>query len=122
MRDSLPAALVNAETLPLNPSGNLDQSGVPPLDRQNTFASDDNPISDRFTIRQQIAVMVADLLGLEKVEDDDNFFMLGGHSLLGTQLIIRIRDTFGVDLSLRALFGRPTVAGICAEIERSLAR
>jgi hypothetical protein len=46
--------------------------------------------------------------------------MLGGHSLLGTQLIARTRDTFGVELSLRSLFDSPTIAALAAEIERLL--
>jgi hypothetical protein len=49
---------------------------------------------------------------------NDNFFMMGGHSLLGTQLITRIRDGFGVDMSLLSLFDHPTLAGMSAEIER----
>lgn len=77
-----------------------------------------NPASTKL----QIAAIVADLLGLEKVEDDDNFFMLGGHSLLGTQLIMRVHDAFGVDLSLRTVFTQPTVAGISAELDRLIAQ
>ncbi len=44
--------------------------------------------------------------------------MLGGHSLLGTQIIARIADTFGVDLTLRTLFESPTVRELAAEVER----
>ncbi|HXN24875.1 MAG TPA: phosphopantetheine-binding protein [Candidatus Dormibacteraeota bacterium] len=76
--------------------------------------------ANRTSTKQQLASMLADLLGLERVEDDDNFFMLGGHSLLGTQLIMRIRDTFGVDISLRTIFTQPTVAGIAEEVDRLL--
>jgi hypothetical protein len=49
---------------------------------------------------------------------NDNFFYLGGHSLLGAQVIARIRDTFGVDLSLRVLFDHPTIEGIAAQVEQ----
>jgi Phosphopantetheine attachment site len=44
--------------------------------------------------------------------------MLGGHSLLGAQVTGRLRDTFGVDLSLLSIFDSPTVAGLAAEVER----
>ena len=61
---------------------------------------------------------MATLLNLEQVGVDDNFFMLGGHSLPGTQLIARVADTFGAKLSLRSLFNAPTVRLLSAEIER----
>ena len=51
---------------------------------------------------------------------DDNFFLLGGHSLLGTQLVLRLRDRFGVMLTLRDLFVAQTVGKLSDEIERQL--
>jgi acyl carrier protein len=66
-----------------------------------------------------VAGILAGLLGIPEVGVHDNFFLLGGHSLLGTQLIVRIRDAFGVDLGLRTLFDSPTVAELASEIERA---
>jgi len=63
-----------------------------------------------------IAGVVAALLGRDSVGRDDNFFLLGGHSMLGAQLIMRLEEMFGVELSLRRLFESPTVAGIAAEV------
>ena len=57
------------------------------------------------------------LLKVERIGVNDNFFLLGGHSLLGTQLIARINDSFGVELTLLKLFDHPTVAEMAAEIE-----
>ena len=51
---------------------------------------------------------------------NDNFFLLGGNSLLGAQVIAQVRDTFGVELSLLGLFDHPTAAELSAEVERLL--
>lgn len=86
------------------------------------FQDGENAAALRVSTKQQLASMMAELLGLEKVEEDDNFFMLGGHSLLGTQLIMRIRESFGVDVGIRAIFTHPTARDISTEIDRLLAR
>jgi len=66
------------------------------------------------------AEIVASLLGVEQVGIDDNFFMLGGHSLLGTQVIMRIVEAFGVEMPLRTIFNAPTVRLLAAEIEQRI--
>ena len=66
--------------------------------------------------QRQIATIWQSLLGIEQIGIHDNFIDLGGHSLLGTKLIIRLRDTFHVDISLRTLFAEPTVAGLALVI------
>ena len=59
-------------------------------------------------------------MGLDAVGTQDNFFNLGGHSLMATQLIARIRDEFGVSLGLRTFFDSPTVAALSAKIEEAI--
>ncbi len=53
--------------------------------------------------------MLCELLDVEAVGLDENFFLLGGHSMLGAQLIVRLEDLFGVEISLRYLFDHPTL-------------
>ena len=59
---------------------------------------------------ETLAVMAIwrELLGADWVGPADNFFELGGHSLLGTMVLARIREQFGVDLSIRVIFESPT--------------
>lgn len=71
----------------------------------------------RNDLEEAVAAIVAELLGVRSVSSQDNFFLLGGHSLLGAQLIARVGDQFGVTLGLRTLFDNPTAAGLAAEVE-----
>ena len=113
----LPTAFIPLETLPLTPNGKIDRAMLPPPDTTNTIR-DDTFVAPSTPMEERVAPIVASLLNLEEIGVEDNFFMLGGHSLLGTQLIMRISDTFGVDLPLRALFDAPTVRELSDEIEQ----
>ena len=68
-------------------------------------------------VQRTIAAVWQDLLGVDAVGPDDDFFHLGGHSLLGTRLTTRLRETFGVKVALRDLFEAPTVAGLAEVVE-----
>ena len=112
----IPATFVKLEGLPVNPSGKVDRATLPAPNAQNTL-HDSSFIAPRTPIEERLAAMLASLLDLDRVSVEDNFFLLGGHSLLGTQLIARIRDTFGVELSLRSLFDLPTISKLSEHIE-----
>ncbi|HEX7180733.1 MAG TPA: SDR family NAD(P)-dependent oxidoreductase [Thermoanaerobaculia bacterium] len=68
--------------------------------------------------QQRLADIWRDLLGIAPIGAHDNFFQLGGHSLLGLQVMTRIQEAFRVELPLRALFEAPTIAELAAAIER----
>jgi acyl transferase domain-containing protein len=77
-------------------------------------------VAPRNPIEQRVAQEMGDLLGIEAVGIHDNFFELGGHSLLAIQAVTRLRQTFQVELPMRAfLFEAPTVAGIAKTIEEN---
>ena len=70
---------------------------------------------------ETLAVMAfwRELLGADVIEPGDNFFELGGHSLLGTMVLARIREQFGVDLSIRAIFEAPTPESLGSRIRQT---
>jgi len=113
----VPSTFVCLDVLPLTPNGKVDRAALPAPDPTNTVR-DGVMVAPRTPVEKRLAAIVAPLLGLEQVGVDDNFFLLGGHSLLGTQVIARVHDTFGVDLPLRGLFDAPTVTELAVEIER----
>jgi amino acid adenylation domain-containing protein len=113
----VPAAFVCLEELPMTPNGKVDRAALPAPSAANTAQPADSAQPGN-ELERVLETIVAKLLELDRVGVDENFFMLGGHSLLGAQLITRIGDCFGVEMSLRSLFDNPTVAGMAAEVER----
>jgi acyl carrier protein len=112
----IPTTFVLLEALSLTPNGKVDRSALPVPDEFNTLRNE-VATAPSTPLEEQLVSLLAPLLGLQQVGIDDNFFMLGGHSLLGTQLIARIADTFGVTMTLRTLFDAPTVRELSYEIE-----
>jgi acyl carrier protein len=76
-------------------------------------------IAPRTPIEAQLTEIAAQLLGVARVGIDDNFFDLGGHSLLATQFLSRIRASFQVEVPLRSLFEKPSIAQIAADVEQA---
>jgi amino acid adenylation domain-containing protein len=113
----VPSVFVQLVSFPLTRNGKVDRAALPQPTAENTLR-DEVFTAPRTPVEERLAVMLSSLLGLEQVSVNDNFFMLGGHSLLGTQLISQIRGTFDVELALRTLFESPTIAQLASEIER----
>ena len=112
----LPAAFVRLPSLPLTSNGKIDRSALP--DPAACLPARSAPfVAPRTAVEERLAQIVAALLGRNQLGMEDNFFLLGGHSLLGAQVIVQVQDTFGVDLSLQTLFTAPTLAALSAEIE-----
>jgi amino acid adenylation domain-containing protein len=113
----VPSLFVRLDSFPITPNGKIDRATLPAPDAFNTVR-DRRFIAPRTLVEERVALILCPLLQLATISVEDNFFMLGGHSLLGTQLIARVRDTFGVEITLRVLFDNPTVSGISTEVEK----
>jgi amino acid adenylation domain-containing protein len=115
----VPVAFVRMDSLPLNSSGKVDRAILPAPTSLNTI-TDEVYFAPRTAVEKRMVTILAGLLELDRVGMNDNFFFLGGHSLLGTQLIARVRSAFGVELALRTVFDFPTAGELSEEIERLL--
>ncbi|MEI6526919.1 MAG: amino acid adenylation domain-containing protein, partial [Planctomycetota bacterium] len=105
----VPAAYVRLDTLPLTPSGKIDRRALPLPDIQDVGVQEQYTPA-RNGIEEQLVQIWTEVLGIERVGIHDNFFALGGHSLLVARLIVMIRDRLGKDLSFKTFFGNPTIA------------
>jgi aryl carrier-like protein len=104
----VPSVLVRVTDLPRMPNGKVDRRALTGLD--GVAPQSDRPyVAPRTPLEEELAEIWRQLLKVEKVGVYDNFFDLGGHSLLLTQLASRIRGAFHVDVQLRELFGAPTL-------------
>jgi len=111
---------VQLETLPVTANGKVDRAALPAPDASNILQREDITATPKTPIQERLVEIVASLLDLEEIGIDDNIFLLGGNSLMGTQIIVRVADTFGVELTLRTLFESPTIRQLAGEVERLL--
>jgi acyl-CoA synthetase (AMP-forming)/AMP-acid ligase II/acyl carrier protein len=113
----IPAVFVQLNEFPVTPNGKVDRAALPAPDTSNTLR-DAITAAPGTPSEKRLAAIVSSLLGLEQIGIDDNIFLLGGNSLMGTQIIVQVADTFGVELTLRTLFEAPTVRQLANELER----
>jgi amino acid adenylation domain-containing protein len=111
----IPSVFVMLDELPLTPNGKVDRKALPAPGRERA-ESEREFVAPRNEVEAGVAAMWVEVLKVERVGVEDNFFELGGHSLLATRLIARVREAFGVELPLRRLFERPTVAGVALAV------
>jgi amino acid adenylation domain-containing protein len=116
----IPSAFVPLQTLPLTVNGKVDRKALAAPDKINADI-EQSFIAPRNSLEAQIADIWSEVLRVEKVGIHHNFFTLGGHSLLVTQLISRIRDALTVELLIQDVFANPTVAELSVIVTQKLA-
>ncbi|HET8658663.1 MAG TPA: amino acid adenylation domain-containing protein [Micromonosporaceae bacterium] len=117
----VPAAFVVLDALPLNANGKVDRAALPDPEPAAAAAfgaaGHALPAEPRSPVEVRLAGIWGEILGVERVGRDDDFFARGGSSLAATRLVFRVRDAFGVDLPLLRLYQAPTLAGCAAAID-----
>jgi amino acid adenylation domain-containing protein len=106
----VPARLVRLRELPRLPNGKVDRAALPAAVAPPAGAP------PRTAAERRLAALWCEVLGRESVGVHDDFFALGGHSLAAARLAARLRDAFGVEVPLAALFGHTTVAALAAHV------
>ncbi|UNO41478.1 non-ribosomal peptide synthetase [Streptomyces sp. MST-110588] len=105
----VPSALVVLDELPLTINGKVDRRALPAPD-STLFAPTAERVAPRNELEEVLAGIWSQALQLDGIGVHDNFFELGGNSIVSIQVISRVRKAFGIEVSARALFDRPTIA------------
>ncbi|ASS75393.1 hypothetical protein CIG75_10585 [Tumebacillus algifaecis] len=110
----IPSAFVVLEKFQLNVNGKVDRKLLP---LPSFAAAEDAYLPPRTPTEQKVAAIWAEELGAARVGANDHFFRLGGHSLLVTRVIFRLRKEFAADVPVRALFETPLLSDLAARID-----
>src|SRR5262249_32934247 len=104
-------------SLPLTPNGKVDRAALPAVESHQEMTG--TFVAPRNAVEMEIGNIWASVLKMEAVGIHDNFFDLGGNSLLATQVISRMRKAFQMDIPLRSLFEWPTIADLAEKINET---
>ena len=107
----VPAVLMRLNALPQSTNGKVDRGLLPDPERSGVLAE-----APRTPVEEKLADLWREALGVA-VGIHDDFFAAGGHSILASRLLYRVRETLGVEIPLSRLFEQPTVAALAAEVE-----
>ncbi len=112
----IPSAFVLLEEYPRTPNGKFDKHALLALNHNEIF-DEHEYVPAQTNTEKQLTEIWKDVLNVEQIGTQDDFFDLGGHSILAVQMLIRIRDSFGLELDLSELFQKSTISDISKLIE-----
>lgn len=118
----LPARFVFRDALPLTASGKIDRQALASPDEPAPMPT--SPLSvagPRGAVEARIAGIWREVLRLERIDREADFFSLGGHSLLAARVVARLDEAFRLSLPLAAFYQAPTIAGLATMVERGMA-
>lgn len=113
----IPSVLMPLDAMPLTPNGKIHRKGLPAVEQINR-EPERIPEPPRNRVEEALSWMWAEVLDVEEVGIHDDFFEMGGHSILASQLVSRMRETFHIELSMRTFFDAPTIARLAGIIIR----
>ncbi|HVR98942.1 MAG TPA: amino acid adenylation domain-containing protein [Thermoanaerobaculia bacterium] len=116
----VPSAFVLLAALPLNANGKVDRRALPAPEGAGAAAAE--YVAPGTAIEEMLAEIWTGLLGVDRIGVHDDFFALGGHSLLLVRLLSQVRDTFGVELGARSVFDAPTLGGLASRVVDEMVR
>jgi len=116
----IPSVFITLKELPLTANGKVNRQELPVPDQVRPEL-DEFYVAPRNSTEEKIAKIWAQILKLERIGIHDNFFDLGGHSLLITQVISRLRDVFDVEIFVQQMFETPTIADLALIVTQKLA-
>ncbi|HEX7774673.1 MAG TPA: amino acid adenylation domain-containing protein, partial [Pyrinomonadaceae bacterium] len=114
----VPSAFVLLDSLPLMPNGKIDRQALP--DPGPLLTVTDSGFEPPQTSTEEVLARIwTEVLGVERVSVNDNFFDAGGHSLMAMQLIARVRATLGTDIPLQTFFASPTIRNVARAVDEA---
>ena len=111
----VPSAFVLLPKIPLTPNGKIDRKALPAPEQAQ--AQTHTYVAPATPTEHAVAAIWADVLRRDQISTTDNFFDLGGHSLMATQVISRIREHFHIELAMRVLFEKPTIQAVSQAVD-----
>ncbi|MDQ6664135.1 MAG: non-ribosomal peptide synthetase [Acidobacteriota bacterium] len=116
----IPSAFVRLDSLPVTTAGKCDKDALPAPSAANLIGGEEASVSALGATEEKLIQLLRPLMNSGPIGRDDNFFFIGGHSMMAAQLMARIDERFGVRLTLRQLFEAPTAASLAKLVDQHI--